>query len=247
MRAFYGAVAVSALGLVTGCSAAVGDPAETTSTDESAISRPPVSISPIPVYPYLNEGIITFDDVTSGTAINSHYPGVTFDVVTGGSNGLVSTGANVFALGDMQQLPPVTCIPSIFLACPASGNDVTTQGPPVVLAGFSGQYGGIRATFASPKTSVSILTRPMLGDEPLGPVTNQPYLEAFDPSGNFIPVTAYYPIAYGATTGPAWGTWQNLTVVAPAGETIGSVVFATQVDGGTLVFAEFDTMVYQPR
>jgi hypothetical protein len=241
------ACAFGAVSVVTGCSAAVdGSAGEATGTSESAISvveKVPVQIVQIP--PYMTEGLITFDDVPSGTAINTHYAGVTFDLVTGGSNGIVSTGGNVFAMRDMENAPAVSCIASIFFACPRSGNDVTTQGPPVIFPAFSGQWGGIRATFASGKTSVSILTRPMLGDESLGAVNNLPYLEAFDPSGAFIPnTTAYYPVAYGNST---WGTWQTLTVVAPAGQTIGSVIFATQASSGVPVFAEFDTMVYQPR
>jgi hypothetical protein len=164
-------------------------------------------------------GLITFDDVASPTEIGTHYPGVTFDVVTSGPGNLWvehlapdGEPSPVYAIQVLDKLTPVACSASPLVYCPPTGNSVT----PLAYyrqptAAFPGTQVGLRATFGSPKTWVSIATRPSfdkyavtaLGDGGTNPPINDlPFLEAFDASGNYLHVEAVYPYAFGDAS---WG------------------------------------------
>jgi hypothetical protein len=254
MRAFHLAWAPCVLLTLSGCVAgAVEAPEESTGQTSSDLALPPI-VDRVPVTPFkphfATGGLITFDDVATGTVVSTQYQSVvTFSAVTTNSQGnLVTLPESVYALGDMEAAAATPCNSVVIIpftpACPPTGNDVTIVQPPAILPAFSGTSGGLMATFVSPKTSVSITTRPWLAPEWLGSVTNEPFLEAFDPNGNFLG-QALYPYAYGDAS---WGTWQTLTVSAPAGSTIGSVVFATQAyQSSVTVYAEFDNLLYFPQ
>lgn len=198
-------------------------------------------------FPFIKfEGLITFDDVASGTNVASQYPGVTLSSLIVTPQNTVVEMPNAYALADPSGTAPVACS-TLFVtnppSCPATGNDISISGPPVVLPEFSGRYGAVKATFATPKTWAAIMAIPNLGFEWFGAVTNEPYIEAFDPNGNFLGETLY-PYTYGSSQ---WGTWQKLAFNAPAGTTIGSVVFSTQAyQSSTDVFAAFDNLSYFP-
>ena len=175
---------------------------------------------------------------------------VTFDVVTvpqGATRPVTHPGDPVYSVQDVDNLPAVGCSSTSLLApaCPATGNDVTWL---YTTPRFNGFQAGVRATFSSPKTWVSITARPSVtpGTLPDGgplPVTNKPYIEAFDPAGNYLGETTYLPNFGDAN----WGNWQIVGVHAPAGKLIGSVVFSTQANpASALVAGEFDNLAYQP-
>jgi hypothetical protein len=232
LRATTGILA--ALAAATGCSGAM-DPSPEDTGEVALEQHPPGSF-----------GLITFDDVPKNTDITTHYPGVTFDVVTTTSSGsLMPHPDPVYSVQDVGNVPAVACTSTSLLApaCPATGNDVTWLYTTPVFNGFQA---GVRATFSSPKTWVSIATRPSatpltLPDGGPVPVINRPFLEAFDSNGGYLHVETTYDAG-------TWGSWQGLRVTAPAGQSIGSVVFSTEADPrGAVVSGEFDNLAFQPQ
>src|SRR5262249_37504692 len=78
---------------------------------------------------------ITFDDVSDGTIINAHYPGVQFTAVgTGGST-------NVYARQSTSA---------------ASAPNVVSLFAPPSLPFFDKRFGGVQATFETPQAEVSL-------------------------------------------------------------------------------------------
>ncbi len=109
--------------------------------------------------------VINFDDVGEGTAINTHYPGVTF------SNPL-NAASNIFARSSAS-------------FAPSSPNVVSVFGPPA-LPTYDARNGAVDATLATPVGFVSIDARPVAPFEFLTPLTRRPYLEAYTSSGALI-------------------------------------------------------------
>ena len=161
---------------------------------------------------------IDFDDVADGTVINNQYPGVTFTAVA-----TPSGSADVYARSTSTLSAPNAI--SLF----SSG-----------LPFFDRRWGGIQATFATPKNTVSINVRPVLPPEYFPPVVNQPFLQAFDAAGHLLG-KVYYPIAYGAS---GYGNWRTLTIHT-ATNNIKYVQFSSQYGYGSApVYAQFDNLTY---
>src|SRR4026207_281770 len=97
--------------------------------------------SPVP----MTAAIIDFDDVTNGTVVDTHYPGVTFGCV-------VCTSGHAYAR-DMNTCGSPTA---------ASGSNVVTLVDPAssTLTSFDTRFGALSATFAVPQRFVSIDARP---------------------------------------------------------------------------------------
>jgi hypothetical protein len=128
----------------------------------------PVNLQPthVSLLPFVSE--IDFDTVSSGDVINSHYPGVKFDVVPV-QNTQGSVSADVFASDAYDQTradsPP---------------NVITVSQPPK-RAGFDERSGAIRVTFSSPQIYVSIDVLPIIytGEQLEPDPSALPYLSAF--------------------------------------------------------------------
>jgi hypothetical protein len=258
MRASHWALTACALSVATGCGGAVDDPQENTGTSASAQQASPyrgLTGQTTANMAVAIKGLITFDDVPNGTQIDNHYPGVTFSAAFAGA-------ADVYALTDALQTPAVPCSNWVGTQCPPTGNSVVFKvnnlndaGIPLDTDPFiSGYDGGVKAVFASPKRSVSIMTYPhvMPGAELLGPVNNRPFLLAYMSDGSYV--EEIYPFVFDPNTPVAdpsaatgWGSYQTITVNAPAGVSITSVVFSTQnSQGGVMVYGAFDNLSYLP-
>lgn len=231
---------------VLGSNASAAPPLPTATIATSTTIRPvatlPTTFVPVIITPPVT---ITFNDVASGTVVNSHYTnlGVTFSVVVGGPSGQpVASTQNVYATADPSAPAPTsTSCMSLWFTCP--GGNFVTLNPPPQVAWFGGASGAVKATFASPKSWVSITARPsLLPGLPIIQPTNEPYLVANDASGNYLG-QALYPYA---STDPRWGTFQTLLFQAPAGKSIGSVLLSVQQQGGSssVVVAEFDDLSF---
>ena len=114
------------------------------------------------------ETLINFDDVADGTAINTHYPGLTFSNPVGSGSIYARTG-NGFA--------------------PSAPNVVSpnaTGGAP-----FNAFSSAVDVHFATPMRGVKIDARPVGPIEYLTPLTKRPYLEAYN-SANQLIAQVYY-------------------------------------------------------
>jgi hypothetical protein len=168
---------------------------------------------------------ITFDDVPDGTAIDTHYSGVTFASVTDQPPKRWSTFAREWLTA--QSLPNVISV-----------NDPSTY------PFFDAYVGGIEATFTSPQRWVSIGAKPLTIAEDIGQeFTHKPYIESFDAQGNFLQI-AYCGPSYGDTE---WGRWKPL-VLASTSANIASVRFSSQYHNDPPhVFALFDYFQFADR
>lgn len=120
--------------------------------------------------PFVSE--IDFDTVPSGTLINNHYPGVTFEATPG----TMYPNSGAVLASNMLSLPPQ--------AMPDSPPNVITINKPPAFAGFNEGEGVIRATFNSPQLYVSIDVLPKIWGIANGPLSPAalPYLSAFGPN-----------------------------------------------------------------
>ena len=183
--------------------------------------------------------VINFDNVASGTVIDTSYAGLKFAPATSNAQGTIVPipGAHIYAVADATiQRPPCTGLP---LLCNPVGGNVVTMNPPSQNPWIQGSQGGIQVNFAAGKAWVSIMARPSKLPESLGTVTNEPYLVAYGPSGYLG--EAVYPLP---STNAQWGSFQTLQYNAPAGQTITSVILSTQQRGGPPVVGEFDNLSY---
>ena len=175
------------------------------------------------VAPATNNRTISFDDVASGTIVDSAYAcyGVQFTCV------MCSSG-HAFALNDGFSNNAV----SLF----ASG-----------LPEYDARSGAVKAAFTSildgsprTRTTASVSARPVVFSEATTTPTAQPFLEAFDAGGTLLQ-KVLYPIAYGSA---GWGSWQTLTIQRPQAD-IAYVYFSSQYTGNTPVYGEFDNFLAQ--
>lgn len=172
---------------------------------------------------HVQAATINFDTVANGTNISHYYAGVTLSAVN------CPYGTNVYARKSATAASPSNVVTLI----PASTS---------VLTIFDRRFGGVQATFTTPKRSVSIRVQPVLLPEHLGAVTAKPFLQAFDAAGKFLGVV-YYPIAYGSR---GYGTYQTLTISSKTAN-IKYVQFSSQyISGQSPVYGNFDDLSYTP-
>ncbi|HET7540026.1 MAG TPA: hypothetical protein VFK05_09140 [Polyangiaceae bacterium] len=120
-----------------------------------------------------------------------------------------------------------------------SGNGVSVFASPTFNL-FDARFGGVVATFTTPRKSVTIDALAVLPVEYLGTPVAKPWLQAFDAAGHVIGSTAYYP-AYGTT---GFGQWQTLRIDDPTGS-IKSVRFSSQhFNDSPAVYAVFDNLTF---
>ena len=106
-----------------------------------------------------------------------------------------------------------------------------------ILPFFDARDGAVTATFANPRSWVSIDAAPVLPPEYVGTPTNLPWIEAYDANGNKLGETLY-PINFGQT---GYGSMQTLTVTAST-SVIKTVRFSSQHSSGPAVYGEFDNL-----
>ncbi len=253
MRENYAEFKAFVLMLLAGCGGTATDSgvgtgpspmAATSTVAHEALIRAP------PIFAKQCAELITFDNVSSSSVINTQYqPAVTLNnIQSEDSQGYpIVSSLDVYALQDIASTAPATCSPcgsSGPPSCAPSGNDVSIAQPPAVDPLFSGQMGGVQAVFAQPVSWVAIMAKPSVGIESLGTPGNLPYMVAFSPSGAYLGQTLY-PYPPGSDASPGWGSWAQLVFTAPAGETIGSVLFTTQAwSNSAIVYGEFDNLSY---
>jgi hypothetical protein len=167
---------------------------------------------------------LTFDDVTSGTIVDSVYS---------------CRGAT------MSAYPCTNCVgPHVYanLDTSTGSNDVSIFAPPAAPM-FNARYGAIKISFTTAPLprKVSISAIATLAAEWVEPVVARPFIEAFDAKGKLLAKTLYP--AFGA---PGWGTWQTLTV-SSLEACISSVVISSQSPGPTAaVYGSFDNLTFAP-
>lgn len=217
---------------------AAATPPIPTATIATSTVRVPVVTVPTTV-PLILPVTVTFDNVQSGTVIDTAYAGLTFVAATQNAQGNIVPipGGHIYAVND-PTAPRAACAAPGILCNPVGGN-VATMNPPSQLPWIQGAQGGIQVKFATGKSWVSVMARPSHLPEALGTGTNEPYLVAYGPSGYLG--EAVYPLP---STNAQWGTFQTLTYNAPAGQAISFVILSTQQRGGPPVLAEFDNLSY---
>lgn len=100
--------------------------------------------------------------------------------------------------------------------------------------------------------SASIDAYPVYGPEPMHECArNQPYIQAFDASGNYIQGSeVVYPIAgcIGANAdqqNPGWGVWQTLSINRTQDDIYAVEFSVQQTQGGPPIFGVFDNLSFQ--
>jgi hypothetical protein len=131
---------------------------------------------------------INFDDVQSGSVIDTRYVDVTL------KNGL--TGGNVFAVSRQDK----------------TGNSVSIRTDGSFPSYVAGEKGAVDAVFTTLQSRVSIDARGVTTPEYLGPSPppKKPFLQALDVSGKLLAYVYYDP--------SRWGEWQTLTISRPTAD-----------------------------
>lgn len=184
-----------------------------------------MAISPKPLNPKFvnfNFTVINFDDVSDGTAIDSHYPGVTFASVTNSPNPW-----STFARQTGDALTPHNVV------------SLRQTGDP----SFDARDGAIEATFATPQRYVCINACPLIDTGPENDTTKlgRPYLQWFDSQGNYME-TQYYPLTLGQM---GYGDWRPL-ILQPGPKVIAKVRFSCHPSDPKMapVYGLFDRLVF---
>ena len=170
----------------------------------------------------VSRNVINFDDVASGTKINTQYAGVTFTNPIGG---------NVFAKSGLGFAPSPTNV----VAITNGGN---------VFPFFDALLGAVDASFSTPMRTVSIDVRPVsqLADH-TDPTTRRPFFQAFDSSGNLL-TTVYYAGALPQGCCNEVGALETLSFTSPSGN-IARVRFSSQTPTNTIhTYGLFDNLRY---
>ncbi len=169
---------------------------------------------------------INFDDVASGTNINTHYVspnGITLSCINGKiAAANLCSGGNVYANADSGAASPPNVIS-------------LTSGKPIGVF-IDERYGYFRADFYKPVASVSIDAKAVLPPEILGSTgTNAPFLQAFNAQGKFLAQAAY-------TLNVQSQQWQTLKINRTAGD-IAFVAFSSLYTSSySPVWGEFDNL-----
>lgn len=181
-----------------------------------------ITLSLIGVSSHNSQAItINFDDVASGTNINTQYAasGVTFGCFNGTSSNQCT--GNVFAAS------------SVLAQSPSNVISLTSTGAGALVDERFGYY---RASFSSLQSSVSIDARAILPPEHLGPTTNEPFLQAFDSGGSILGTVSYLGNVY------AEG-WETLTFTSGSAN-IAFVAFSSFSSSGHPVYGLFDNLTF---
>jgi len=170
---------------------------------------------------------IEFDDVPSGTAIDTHYQsqGATFASIT-------------------TSPPSQSSAFATFSALARTPTNTVSIDP--TSSTFYGELGGIKVTFDRLVFGVSIYARATVTPERMlvDPQDNRAFIVALDENDNFLGETTY-PHPW---WDPNFGDWQNLAVTSAGAlqhifvAKIKSVVFSSQHVGAPNVWAAFDTL-----
>lgn len=168
--------------------------------------------------------LIDFDDVASGTNINSYYSaeGVTFGCFNGTMSNMCS--GNAYAVTSIL----ANSAPNVISLLSTPGGALTDE-----------RYGYFRATFSAPVSVVSIDAKAVLPPEYLGSTTNKPFLQAFDSSNNWL-ATVDYSLAV-STEG-----WETLSI-SRATNDIAYVAFSSYSSSGHPVYGMFDNLNFDYR
>ncbi len=168
---------------------------------------------------------LNFDDVPSGTAIDTHYAsqGITFGVVNGGPNWIPDPTRHVYAV----TAPPSPNTPSptnaiTIYQVPVKGGQSGTVWPDM----FVGADGGIQVTFSKPVSSVSVSAEVAytLGQSGMGllPPLNLPFLVAFN-SSSATSNTWIGQALDRSDAGLGFGAWGTIVPVNAQGGAVSSV------------------------
>ncbi len=177
-------------------------------------------LSVIMFTPAAHAVLINFDDVASGTNINTQYTGV--GVTLGCFNGTVTnlcTG-NAYAVTSVL----ANSAPNV-IGLGATGGTLVDE-----------RFGYFKASFAAPVASVSIDAKAVLPPEYVGGTTNKPFLQAFNASGTFLGEADYTASVYGET-------WETLIFNRPTAD-IKFVAFSSFSSSGHPVYGMFDNLNY---
>jgi len=166
--------------------------------------------------------LVNFDDVASGTNINTQYLGlgVTFGCFDGSASPDVCAGNNAYA----NSATGAASAPNVISLTDGSTLGVVTDE----------RFGFFRATFTNTVNSVSIDALAVLPPEYMGSTTNKPFLQAFNSSGGFLGTVDYTASVYS-------GTWQTLTFTS-ATDNIKFVAFSSYNGTGHPVYGMFDNL-----
>jgi hypothetical protein len=187
----------------------------------------------------LRAAVINFDDVPSGTVVDTHYPGVTFGCVVCSSGHAYARDMNTFGSSTA-----------------ASGLNVVSLVDPgsSTVTSFDARNGAVTATFAAPQRTVSIDARPQLPLEFLGTATSKPFIEFYSSAtqnASTLIGRVYYPLNFGdpgfcqPATSACGGTWQTLSYTS-ASDNIVSIRLSSQYNSANPpVYADFDNLRFE--
>jgi hypothetical protein len=169
---------------------------------------------------------ITFDDVASGTVVDSTYAGagVSFASVTYPPR-TWSAFARLMPFGGSGQ----------------SGKNVLSiiQKDPD-LPWFDARYGALEATFSQLQQSVSVWAYAMNSPEGSGNADNRPFMEAYDSTGKYLGKAL---TQLGVHDANFIGFWHPISFSSPS-RNIAKVRLSSQANGLPWTYAVFDNLTF---
>lgn len=192
-----------------------------------------VTLLSLAIGPMAFADTINFDGLADGTVINTFYTasnGVTFACVSCSTT--EGSGPDIYSRTAVGSAASGTNVVSL-MAPAGQGNGGSS------LAVFDARFGGIEASFTTLQQTVSIDAAAVLPVEFAGTPVNDPFLEAFDSSGNLL-AKVLYPVAYGSS---GYGSYQTLSYTSSSAN-IAYVILSSQHDSGPAVYGEFDNLTF---
>jgi PEP-CTERM motif-containing protein len=192
-----------------------------------------VTLLSLAIGPMAFADTINFDGLADGTVVNTFYTasnGVTFSCVACSTT--EQSGPDIYARNVGTQAASGTNVVSL-MAPFGQGNGGSS------VPAFDARFGGVEATFTTLQQSVSIDAAAVLLPEFAGTPVNDPFLEAFDSSGNLL-AKVLYPVAYGSST---YGSYQTLSYTSTSAN-IAYVILSSQHDSGPTVLGQFDNLTF---
>lgn len=169
---------------------------------------------------------LNFDDVPSGTAIDSTYAnsGVIFASVTYPPR-TWSTYARDLMSGSSS----------------TNGKNVLTLHTAAGVPWFDARYGAIEATFSQAQKSVSIWAYAMNSSEGSGNADNRPFMEAYDSSGKLVGKVL---TQLGVHDANFYGFWHPLSI-SSSSRNITKIRLSSQANGLPWTYATFDNLTFE--